>query len=83
MGSKWYVGFRREGNVVKREAFRYAGTPTKEKFGHKYDAIMGPFRTKGAAIIMERYGNSPHLQTVRDAERLNGLVRLGIVKLAG
>lgn len=53
------------------EVFRFAGTPTVESHGDRFNAVIGPFRTKRAAIFMRDYGqNNPHIQCVADAERI-------------
>ena len=58
-------------------AFRSATEPTRESHGHRFLAVIGPFRTMRAARVMARYGpGNPHLQSVSDAERLT---RLGIL----
>lgn len=66
---KWYVGISDLG--VKRETFTSYSEPTEKSHGHKYAAVIGPFRTKRGAEYMAKYGrNNPHLQHVDDAERL-------------
>lgn len=66
---RWYVG--QEMITSNLRAFRAPSTPTYETHGHLYWAVLGPFRTKRAALWAERYGlNNPHFQHVEDAERL-------------
>ena len=56
----------------KLEAFCCFDIPTP--FCYPYQAVIGPFRTKRAALWSEKYGfNNPHFQTVNDAERLSKL----------
>jgi hypothetical protein len=65
--TKLYVGI----NGRKRQVFRSARTPTESSHGDRFKAVIGPFRTVGAAKIMAEYGaNNPHLQTVADAEKI-------------
>jgi hypothetical protein len=67
--SKLYVGLKIA--TQSREVFRADETPTEASHGAKYDAVIGPFRTKRAAVIMATYGgNNPHLLCVADAERM-------------
>ena len=68
-GGYIYVGIRID--TGKRELFRWAGTPVRETHGHIYAAAIGPFRTvRGARFMVERGANNPHVQHVRDAERI-------------
>jgi len=66
--NKPYVGIR----GGKYEVFYAGETPTEESHGHKYNAVIGPFRTKAGAQCMADYGGhgNPHLQTVNDAEKM-------------
>ena len=67
MASRIYVGVR----GVLRKVFRSEMTPTRLTHGDKYDAVIGPFRTKAGAGVMAKYGrNNPHLQTVSEAEKM-------------
>lgn len=51
------------------EYFRSSITPTRDT--HGYAAVIGPFRTRRAALWAEKYGRgNPHFQHVKDAERL-------------
>ena len=53
-----------------REVFKFSKTPTK-KDTPQYSAVVGPFRTKRAALFMRDCGvNNPHVQCVADAERI-------------
>ena len=65
--SKLYVGFK-EG---KGEKFTHHQEPTEASHGHKYKAVMGPFKTHRAADLVIQSGHSnPHIQHVKDAERI-------------
>jgi hypothetical protein len=65
---QWYVGLVRNG----LEAFRSELTPTETKYGMVYKCVVGPFKTRRAALWAEKYGyNNPHFQTVKDAERIS------------
>lgn len=68
----YYTGLSRE---THRLQLLYAeNMPTEQAYGGKYGAIIGPFRTKRAAVWAVKYGNNnPHFQHVRDAERLSKL----------
>ena len=68
MTMKWYVGCYHG----EREAFRYATNPTGESHGDLYGAVIGPFKTKRAALWAAKYGRgNPHFRHVDDAERLS------------
>ena len=68
MRTKPYVGVK-AGNPW--EVFLSAGEPTRETHGARFAAVIGPFKTKRAAVFMAKHGrNNPHLQTVADAERI-------------
>jgi hypothetical protein len=63
-----YLGRRKQGDLV---LFRSAQTPTQETHGHRFTAVIGPFRSKVGASFFARYGrNNPHVRTADDAERL-------------
>lgn len=63
-----YVGY---GKNCLREMFKSAVEPVRTAFGAKYLAVVGPFRTVRGAKAMIHYGeNNPHIQHVRDAERI-------------
>ena len=67
MSKKYYVGVK----GTKREVFLSEKTPTADSHGHKFTYVIGAFRTKNGAQIMEKYGHdNPHLQTVSEAERM-------------
>lgn len=52
------------------EVFRAAIMPTAESHGKVYSAVVGPFKTKGGAEYMAKYGrNNPHCRTVSEAEK--------------
>lgn len=65
--SKYYVGFRAD--KVERTVFKATETPTRAAFP-QYGAVVGPFRTKRAAILCAVTHPNPHIQHVRDAERI-------------
>lgn len=68
MRSKWYVGHC----TGKLKAFSAINLPTEATHGDLYKAVIGPFKTKRAALWTEQYGqNNPHFQHVNDAERLS------------
>ena len=65
--SRWYVGHTGTG----LEAFSSPVTPTAT-LTPQYGAVVGPFRTKRAALWAEKHGYlNPHFQHVNDAERLS------------
>lgn len=73
---KWYVGLLPNGD---REAFNtfedlslVSGKNEMQSKGlYPYNAVTGPFKTKRAALWVERYGaNNPHYSHVNDAERI-------------
>lgn len=48
-----------------------ARKPTEASHGHRFNAVVGPFRTKRGAMTMAIHGeNNPHIRGVSDAERL-------------
>ena len=74
---RYYVGLRHGVGKGKRVVFRSAVTPTIKSHGQRYAAVIGPFRTKRAAVMMATFGSgNPHLQTVLDAERMAKRVTL-------
>lgn len=65
---RWYLGHK-DGRL---EIFQAAAIPTFTSHGFVYAAVVGPFRTKRAALYMAQHGrNNPHLLTVNDAERVS------------
>lgn len=67
MKLKYYLGLYQG----KRRVFRFCSAPTEATHGEKFDAVVGPFRTKRAAYFMAWFGkNNPHCRSVADAERL-------------
>lgn len=69
MRTKLYVGCK----VGKREVFRSATEPTTATHGDKYNACIGPFRTRrGAEWMADTVKGmlNPHCRNVADAERL-------------
>lgn len=74
MKSKWYVTISVNGSG-KYWAFKSKTKPTEQTHGmqtaHKFGAVIGPFRTKRAAIAMQVCGQgNPHMQTVAETERI-------------
>ncbi len=64
----FYLGRRKQGDLI---LFRSPHTPTKESHGHRFVAVIGPFRSKVGASYFARYGrDNPHIRTAEDAERL-------------
>jgi hypothetical protein len=54
-----------------RSIFTSDALPTAESHGHPFGAVIGPFRTKRAAVFTRDFGaNNPHCRSVADAERL-------------
>jgi len=67
MRTRLYVGYTLGAMAV----FRSATEPTFKSHGHLYNAVIGPFQTRRGADFMAQYGrNNPHVQHVRDAERI-------------
>jgi hypothetical protein len=67
MRKKWYVGISHKDGSY--HAFTWSGNPTPKN--QKYAAVIGPFKTKRAALWAEKHGKgNPHFQHVDDAERL-------------
>ena len=65
--NRFFVGIKSD---LKREVFRSAGIPNENTFG-EYSAVIGPFRTKRAAVFMANCQNNPHCLSVSDAERIS------------
>jgi hypothetical protein len=69
----FYVGVSSTSRIV----FRSAVTPTTDSLVAKidpdaYQYVIGPFRTRGAAELMKRYGmGNPHLRSVSLCEHYN------------
>lgn len=65
--TRYYVGKRQgKGYVFKSDI-----VPTEETHGMRYAAVVGPFRTKRAAILCAVTGGyNPHIHHVKDAERI-------------
>lgn len=62
------------------EVFACDHVPTHASHGARYAAVVGPFRTKRAAVFMSRTAPNPHCRTVSEAERLVKLhPELGLV----
>lgn len=68
--ARWYCGHKPNGSL---EAFRSESVPTESSHGERFKAVIGPFRTRRAALWAERYGSNlnPHFRHVEDAERLS------------
>ena len=68
-----YVGLLTDS--VGREVFKSDCRPTEQTHGHRYGAVIGPFRTvRGAKFMAGPAGlYSPLVQTVADAERIAAL----------
>lgn len=65
---RFYVGHQ----GGKRFFFSSETTPTRATHGDKYNAVVGPFRTKRAAMWASATApNNPHYQHVNDAERIS------------
>jgi len=68
MRRTYYVGIRPEGT---RHVFYMAVVQPTQELCPQYSSVIGPFRTKRGAQFMATYGaNNPHVQCVRDAERI-------------
>lgn len=68
MNRRYYIGLK-DGD---RHLFYSDAPVTQEAYGILYNAVIGPFITKRAAVYMLQHGvNNPHLQTVNDAERIS------------
>lgn len=67
MSKRLYVGLKPNG----REVFWSKVTPTEKTHGDKYNAAIGPFRSRPGADFMAQFGaGNPHCRCVADAERL-------------
>jgi hypothetical protein len=62
---KYYCGWHNN----RWEAFSAENEPTAETHGDKYLYVIGPFRTKRAALFTEKEGHGPNMQTVDELER--------------
>jgi len=75
---KYYVGAL---SYQRKEIFQVSHTPTEDEYGDLYLYVIGPFRTKlGAEIMMKHGTNNPHIQHVRDAEKLASYGRSSLRK---
>lgn len=64
----YYLGLNEE--LKLREVFTSSEVPTKESHGQRYQAVIGPFKTRIGAEYMRAFGlNNPNCQTVEDAEK--------------
>lgn len=62
----YYVGLKPS---RKRETFSYKGYVTEKTHGHKYNAVIGPFRTKFSADLMAFFGpGNIHMQSVYQSD---------------
>ena len=69
MKNKHYVGL-----LSGKGLIYFASTKEVNRVSHGelYSAVVGPFRTKRAALWAEKYGyRNPHFQHVSDAEKLS------------
>ena len=67
MKARWYVG--KKGATLT--PFKSETVPTQDTHGDKFNAVIGPFRTRRGAWFHAAVGaNNPHIQHVNDAERL-------------
>jgi hypothetical protein len=57
-------------NAPVDAVFPCEAVPTFESHGHLFAAVVGPFRTKRAAVFMAMTAPNPHCHCVADAERL-------------
>ncbi len=62
---RWYIGKAKE--TWEAIAFSSDTTPTKDTHGHLYGYVIGPFRTKCAALWAQE--NPAGYVTVAEAER--------------
>lgn len=77
---RYYVGV----SATSRIVFRTATSPNYDAATGAYRYVIGPFRTKGAALLMARYGASNvHLRDTGDAERFNKQLPSRWYKMAG
>jgi hypothetical protein len=68
----WYVGCIIDYclSTYRYEAFTANSTPREEDY--RYNYVIGPFRTKLAAMWAVDYGvRNPHFGCVEDAERIS------------
>jgi hypothetical protein len=64
---RWYIGHN-NGHIAFQSDFE----PTPTSHGELYCAVIGPFKTKRAAMWAEKYGYmNPHFRHVDDAEWLS------------
>jgi len=70
--AKWYVAkYKPTIGGKQLRAFRSETVPQDGEQDSAIAAVIGPFRTKRAALLMAEYGfNNPHMQTVEDCERI-------------
>lgn len=65
--TRYYVGSR--AGTHARSVFKSDTPPTREAYP-QFAPVVGPFRTKRAAILCAVTYPNPHIQTVADAERI-------------
>lgn len=70
---RYYVGVSLTNQIVFRTAVPAGQLGNRANYRRAYNYVIGPFRTKGAAILMSRYASdgNPHLVHVADAERFS------------
>ena len=64
--ARYYLGFK-HGTI---QTFKAIGPVTEAEYGTRYLAVLGPFRTRRAALFCRRTWPNVHVQTVQDAERI-------------
>ena len=78
--ARYYVGVSQTSRIV----FRTALNPNYDIAIGTYQYVIGPFRTKGAALLMARYGaGNPHMQHVNDCERFNRQLPIKWYRMVG
>jgi len=67
-----YVGTARTETGLRKEIVRTTEFPTHRRYGSKFFALTGPFKTIRGAKALVHYGHhdNPHIQHVSDAERI-------------
>lgn len=68
MIQRYFVGITPK---LENIVFRSEVIPTSDTHGNIYLAVIGPFRTKRAAVFMANCHNNPHCRSVSDAERIS------------
>jgi len=68
MTQRYFVGIAPK---LEKIVFRSSEVPTSNTHGKIYSAVIGPFKTKRAAVFMANCHNNPHCRSVSDAERIS------------